>query len=89
MRIQALHDKIIVIPEKDSEIKQHGIILPLTRQHKNLRGTVYSAGPEALSCHEGDLVCYDKMMGQSVMLDEKEYCLLREGDIIAILKSAE
>lgn len=83
----AINDKIIVKPEKTEETTRNRIILPITRQHSNLRGTIVSCGPLALSCHDGDYVCYDKMMGMPVNFNGEEFVLMREGDIIAILKS--
>jgi chaperonin GroES len=81
-----LFDSIIVKPEAISEVQKAGIIIPTTVQRKNLLGTVIAAGPEALSCHAGDVVVYDPVAGHKLILNDEEIVLMREGDIMVIFE---
>jgi chaperonin GroES len=69
-----------------------GIVLPDTAKEKPQRGTVKSVGPGRvaddgkripMSVKKGDKVVYARYGGTEIEIDEKEYVILRESDILA------
>ena len=71
-----------------------GIVLPDAAQEKPQRGTVREVGPGKLldsgkrgemSLKKGDEVFYGKYAGTEVKIDGKEYVLLKESDVLAVL----
>jgi len=71
-----------------------GIILPDTAQEKPQQGTVIAVGPGKISdsgvtikmsVKVGDKVLYGKYSGTEVTYDGKEYMIMRESDILAVL----
>lgn len=85
-----LHDRVIVQPAKVEEKSAGGIIIPDTAKEKPQRGTVIAAGPgkpdEPTTVVTGDEVMYGKYAGTEITVEGKEYIIMRESDIIAIIK---
>jgi chaperonin GroES len=80
---------VLVQPAAAEEKTASGIIIPDTAKEKPQRGTVIAAGPgkkdEPTSVKIGDTVLYGKYSGTEVTIDGKEYLIMRESDIFAIL----
>jgi chaperonin GroES len=92
--IKPLQDRVLVKPAKDKEVKKGGIIIPDTAKEKPVEGTVAAVGPGkimesgkrvALEVKKGDKVLYGKYSGTEVKVDDQEYLILRESDILAIV----
>lgn len=87
--VKPLADRVLVEPAAAEEKTQAGIIIPGTAQEKPQRGTVIAIGPgkkdEPLSVKVGDHVLYGKYGGTELTLDGKEYLIMRESDIYAIV----
>jgi len=97
MKIQPLHDRVIVKRVEDAQISRGGIIIPDTAKEKPVKGRVIAAGPgkslesgevRALTVREGDLVLFTKYGGTEIKLDGEEHLILREDDILGILSEA-
>lgn len=95
MKLQPLHDRIIVEAAAKEETTASGIILPDSAQEKPLRGTVLAVGPgkmldsgsrAAVDVKEGDVVLYGKYGGTEVTVGGKDYIILRADDILAVLE---
>ena len=88
-KITPLHDRVIVKPNAAEEKTAGGIIIPDTAKEKPMRGTVVAAGPgkkdEPTSVKEGDTVLYGKYAGTEINYDGKEYLIMREADIYAVI----
>jgi chaperonin GroES len=76
------------------DVSAGGIILPDTAKEKPQQGTVIAVGPGKISdsgnlikmtVKKGDKVLYGKYSGTEVTFDGKEYLIMRESDILAIL----
>ncbi len=84
-----LHDRVIVQPAKAEEKTAGGIIIPGTATEKPQRGTVIAAGPgkkdEPVTVVPGDEVLYGKYAGTEINVEGKDYIIMRESDIIAIM----
>lgn len=89
LKITPLHDRVIVAPAQAETKTAGGIIIPDTAKEKPQQGTVVAAGPgkkdEPITVKTGDVVLYSKYAGTEITLEGKEYMIMRESDILAIL----
>jgi len=95
MKIRPLHDRILVERLEEQEVKKGGIIIPDTAKEKPQEGKVIAAGNGKvtedgkkipLDVKAGDKILFGKYSGSEVKLDDKEYLILREEDVLAILE---
>ena len=94
MNIQPLADRVLVEPLKEEEVKKGGIIIPDTAKEKPQEGKVIAVGTGkldddgkkiAFNVKKGDRVLMPKYGGTEVKIDGKEYQIIREDDILAII----
>ena len=89
LNVTPLHDRVIVKPAAAEEKTAGGIIIPDTAKEKPMRGTVVAAGPgkkdEPMTVKAGDTVLYGKYAGTEVSHEGKDYLIMRETDILAII----
>lgn len=92
VKLQPLADRLVVRPIEAEEKTKAGIYLPDTAKEKPQEGEVVAVGPGRLSedgkriamdVKVGDIVVYAKYGGTEIKIDEEEYMILREGDILA------
>ncbi len=87
--LKPLADRVLVEAAKAEEKTAGGIIIPDTAQEKPQRGKVIAVGngkkDEPLTVKIGDNVLYGKYSGTEITIDGKEYLIMRESDIFAIL----
>ena len=95
MQIQPLGDRVLVEPLKENEVKKGGIIIPDTAKEKPQEGKVIAVGTGKLddngkvipfNVKKGDLVLMPKYGGTEIKMDDKVYQIMREEDILGILK---
>lgn len=84
-----LHDRVIVKPAAAEEKTAGGIIIPDTAKEKPQKGTVVAVGngkkDHQMTVKVGDTVLYGKYAGTDLKLDGKDYLIMREDDILAII----
>ena len=94
MNLKPLGDRIVVEPAEQEEQTSLGIFLPETAKEKPQQGKVIAAGPGArketgerieMDVKVGDRVLYARYAGTSIKLDGKEYLILKESDVLAIV----
>jgi chaperonin GroES len=92
MKIEPLEDRIVVEPLEAEEKTKGGIVLPDSAKEKPQKAKVIAVGPGrvtddgkriAPSVKKGDTVVFAKYGGSEVEVDDKEYIILRESDILA------
>ncbi len=92
MKIQPLHDRVLVRPIEQEEVTPSGIILPETAKEKPMEGEVIAVGPGALQedgtrrpldVQVGDRVIYAKYAGTEIKNGDSKLLLLKESDILA------
>jgi len=92
VKLRPLDDRVVVEPLEAEEKTAGGILLPDTAKQKPQRGRVVAAGPgklrdsgerSVLAVVKGDEVLYGRYSGNDVQIDNKEYKIMREGDILA------
>jgi chaperonin GroES len=95
MKIRPLHDRVLV---KRLEVQEQtsvgGIIIPDTAKEKPQEGEVVAVGPgkttedgnvQAMNVKVGDKILFGKYAGTDVKIDEVDYIIMREDDILGIL----
>lgn len=97
MQLKPLGDRLIVEPISADEVTKAGIILPDTvDKEKPERGKVIATGPGkmlengtrlAMEVKVGDVVVFKKYSPDEVKVDDKEYLVLSESDIMAIVEA--
>ena len=95
MKIRPLHDRILVKRIEEGEQVKGGIIIPDTAKEKPQQGEIIAAGNGkvldngeriALDVKVGDKVLFGKYSGNEVKLDNEEYLIMREDDILGIIE---
>ena len=96
MAIQPLADRVLVKALESEEKTKGGIVLPDTAKEKPQNGEIIAIGSgrlledgtmKSLEVKVGDKVIYGKYAGTEIKVKDEEYLILREEDILAILKS--
>jgi len=89
VNIKPLADRVLVEPAAAESKTVSGIIIPDTAKEKPQKGSVVAVGEgkkdEPLTVKTGDTVLYGKYSGTEITIDGKEYLIMRESDIFAIL----
>lgn len=89
VNITPLADRVLIEPAEAEEKTASGIIIPDTAKEKPQKGLVVAAGngkkDEPLTVKVGDSVLYGKYSGTEINVDGKEYLMMRESDILAII----
>ena len=94
MKIQHLGERVLVEPLKETEVVKGGIVIPDTAKEKPQEGKVIALGTGKLdddgkkipfNVKKGDRVLMPKYGGTEVKIDDKEYQIMREDDILAVI----
>ncbi len=95
MKIRPLQDRIIVKRIDEEETSKGGIIIPDTAKEKPQEGKVIAVGKgmirddgtlQKLDVKKGDRVLFGKFAGTEVTLDGTEHVIIREDDVLGIMK---
>ncbi|MBC7320853.1 co-chaperone GroES [bacterium] len=95
MKLKPLGDRVLVKPIAVEERTKSGIVLPDTAKEKPQQGKVLAVGQGRLldngqlvplQVKEGDKVLYSKYAGTEVKIENEEYLILSERDILAIVE---
>ena len=89
VKIKPLADRVLIRPEEAEDKTASGIIIPDSAKEKPQRGTVVAAGPgtkdEKMEVKIGDSVLYGKYSGTELNFDGKDYLIMKQSDILAII----
>ena len=89
LQIKPLADRVVIEPKPAETQTASGLYIPDTAKEKPQQGTVVAAGPgkkdEAMEVKVGDVVIYGKYAGTEVSVDGKDYLIMKQSDILAIL----
>ena len=94
MKVRPLHDRIMIERLEEKEVKKGGSIIPDTAKEKPQEGKVIAVGNGKvgdngkkipLDVKAGDKILFGKYSGSEVKIDDKEYLIMREEDVLAIL----
>jgi chaperonin GroES len=94
MKIQPLHDRVLIRRVEEEEKTRGGIIIPDTAKEKPQEGIVVATGKgkvrddgriTPLGVAAGDRVMFSKYAGNDVTLNGEDYTILREEDVLAVV----
>lgn len=94
MKLKPLADRIVV-ERIEEEVKKGGIIIPDTAKEKPQHGKVIAAGPGRyddkgnrvpMEVKKGDMILFGKYSGNEIKVDDTEYLIMREDDVLAIVE---
>ena len=89
LKIKPLADRVLVEPLAAETTTASGLIIPDSAKEKPSKGVVVAAGngtkDEPLTVKVGDTVLYGKYAGTELKLEGKDYLIMRESDIFAIV----
>ena len=94
MKVQPLHDRILLKRIETKEQKKGGIIIPDTAKEKPMEGKVIAVGTGRLEKGEriplevkvGDTVLVGKYAGTEIKIDDQEHVIVREDEVLGIIK---
>lgn|SRR5690349_7906933 len=93
--LKPLGDRVVIEPTPKEEVTKSGIVLPDTAKEKPQEGTIIAVGAgklddkgvrQALEVKEGQKVLYAKYAGTEFKVEGKEYIILSEKDILAVVE---
>ena len=89
LKIQPLSDRVLVEPQAAETKTASGIIIPDSAKEKPLQGKVVAVGKgkkdHDMTVKVGDMVLYGKYSGSELKFEGKDYLIMREDDILAII----
>jgi len=91
--LRPLHDRILVKRLEEQEKTAGGLYIPDTAKEKPQQGEIIAVGPGKfedgkrvpMEVKVGDKVLYGKYSGTEVTIDNQQYLILRESDVLAII----
>ena len=95
MKVPPLADRVLIKPLEEDETSPGGIILPDTAKERPMRGKVMAVGAGktdddgkrvALELKADDVVLYGKYSGTEIKIDGDDFLIMRESDVLAIVK---
>ncbi len=95
VKIQPLGDRVLVKPVEPKEVKKGGIIIPDTAKEKPMEGEIIAAGPGKttedgkrlpMDVKAGDRILYGKYSGTEIKINDVEYLIMHQDDILGVLK---
>ncbi|MCH9698715.1 MAG: co-chaperone GroES [Gammaproteobacteria bacterium] len=95
MNIRPLHDRLVVERMEEEELSPGGIVIPDAAKEKPSQGKVIAVGngktldngqKQAMDVKVGDTIMFGKYAGNEVKFDGKEYIVMREDDVMAVVE---
>ncbi|PHR11318.1 MAG: co-chaperone GroES [Aequorivita sp.] len=89
LKIQPLADRVLVEPQEAETKTASGLYIPDSAKEKPQKGKVVAVGKgkedQKMTVKVGDTVLYGKYSGSELKFDGKDYLIMREDDILAII----
>jgi chaperonin GroES len=96
-KLTPLHDRILVRRLEEAETVRGGIIIPDTAKEKPQEGEVVAVGAgkknekgerQPLDVKEGDRILFGKYAGNEIKIDNEEFLIIREEEVLGVLSGA-
>jgi chaperonin GroES len=97
MNVRPLHDRVLIKRLEEQEVVKGGIIIPDTAKEKPMEGEVVVAGPgkvqedgkrSPMDVKKGDRILFGKYAGTEIKIDQEDYVIMREEEILAVIETA-
>lgn len=89
VKLKPLADRVLIEPKEAETKTASGIFIPDTAREKPQQGKVVAVGPgnkdEKMEVKVGDLVLYGKYSGTEITVDGKDYLIMKQSDILAVV----
>ena len=94
MKVKPLNDRVLVKRTEELTVTKGGILIPDTAKEKPIEGKIVAVGPGKMSeqgqrmtlqVKEGDKVLFGKYSGTEIKIDDQDYVIMREEEILAVL----
>jgi len=93
VKVQPLHDRVVVRPLEETETMRGGLYIPDTAKEKPQQGEVVAVGPGRFEKGEripmelevGQTVLYGKYSGTEVTVDDEPLLIVKESDVLAVI----
>ncbi len=89
VKIKPLADRVVIEPMEAEEKTATGIIIPDSAKEKPQKGTVVAVGAgteeEKMEVKKGDVVLYGKYAGTEINIDTKDYLIMKQSEILAVI----
>ena len=89
VKLKPLADRVLIEPKEAETKTASGIFIPDTAREKPQQGKVIAVGPgikdEKMEVKVGDLVLYGKYSGTEITVEGKDYLIMKQSDIFAIV----
>jgi chaperonin GroES len=95
MDVKPLHDRILVKRMEEKDVVKGGIIIPDTAKEKPMEGEVIAVGPgkiqddgkrSNMDVKKGDRILFGKYSGTDIKIEDEEYVIMREEDVLAVFE---
>lgn len=96
MKFKPLKDRVFVKYSSEEEMTAGGLYIPDAAKEKPQKGTVVAVGAgrvtddgkrQPIEVKVGDTILFDKYSGSKIKIDDEEYLIVREEDILGIIES--
>jgi len=94
MNVRPLHDRVLVKRVEEQEVVKGGIIIPDTAKEKPMEGEVIAVGSgkvmddgkrSEMDVKAGDRILFGKYSGTEIKIEDQDYIIMREDEILAVL----
>jgi chaperonin GroES len=89
VKVKPLEDRVLIEPQEAEEKTASGIIIPDTAKEKPQQGKVVATGKGTkdveMQLKVGDVVLYGKYAGTEITIEAKDYLIMRQSDVLAIV----
>lgn len=86
MKFKPLKDRVFVKFTEEGEKTAGGLYIPDTAKEKPQKGVVEAVGSEVKEIKVGNTILFDKYSGSKVTIDNDEYLIIKEEDILGIVE---
>jgi chaperonin GroES len=86
MKFKPLKDRVFVKYSEEAERTAGGLYIPESAKEKPQKGIIEAIGSEVKEIKVGDIILFDKYSGSKINIDNNEYLIIKEEDILGIIQ---
>jgi len=86
MKFKPLKDRVFVKYSEEAERTAGGLYIPESAKEKPQKGVIEAVGSEVKEIKVGDIILFDKYSGSKINIDNNEYLIIKEEDILGIVQ---
>jgi chaperonin GroES len=86
MKFKPLKDRVFVKYSEEAEKTAGGIYIPESAKEKPQKGVIEAVGSEVKEIKVGNVILFDKYSGSKINIDNNEYLIIKEEDILGIIQ---